>query len=38
MPDMTFYILVNIDSGNGLLPVWHQAITSTNHDLFSLQN
>ena len=33
MPDMTFYILVNVGLGNGLLPVWHKAITSTNNDL-----
>ena len=29
-------ILVNTDSGNGLVPVWHQAITWTNADLTSI--
>ena len=27
--------MVNIGSGNGLSPVWHQAITWTNADLLS---
>ena len=27
------WVLVNIGSGNGLVPLWHQAITWTNADL-----
>ena len=30
---MAALILVNIDSGNGLLPVWRQAITLISIDL-----
>ena len=30
-------ILANIGSGNGLSPVWHQAITSANVDLLPIK-
>ena len=29
-------ILVNIGSGNGLSPAWHQAITWTSSDILSI--
>ena len=33
---MALYDLVNIDSGNGLAPIWRQAFTWTNVDLLTI--